>query len=43
VDQLSGTLRDRCGHLAITGLRETGHGLDARVYRFADLADLATS
>jgi aminoglycoside phosphotransferase (APT) family kinase protein len=33
VDQLSETLRDRYGHLGITGLREIGHGLDARVYR----------
>jgi aminoglycoside phosphotransferase (APT) family kinase protein len=33
VEQLSLTLRDRYGHLAITGLREIGHGLDARVYR----------
>jgi aminoglycoside phosphotransferase (APT) family kinase protein len=31
--QLSETLRDRYGHLGITGLREIGHGLDARVYR----------
>jgi aminoglycoside phosphotransferase (APT) family kinase protein len=30
---LSQTLRDRYGHLGITGLREIGHGLDARVYR----------
>jgi aminoglycoside phosphotransferase (APT) family kinase protein len=38
VEQLSGallaeTLRDQYGHLRITGLREIGHGLDARVYR----------
>jgi aminoglycoside phosphotransferase (APT) family kinase protein len=33
VEQLSLTLRDACGHLEITGLREIGHGLDARVYR----------
>jgi phosphotransferase family enzyme len=33
VEQLSLTLRDACGHLAVTGLREIGHGLDARVYR----------
>ena len=30
---LAQTLRDRYGHLGITGLREIGHGLDARVYR----------
>jgi aminoglycoside phosphotransferase (APT) family kinase protein len=33
VDQVSETLRDQYGHLGITGLREIGHGLDARVYR----------
>jgi hypothetical protein len=33
VDALAGILRDRYGHLGITGLRELGHGLDARVYR----------
>jgi aminoglycoside phosphotransferase (APT) family kinase protein len=32
-ERLSLTLRDACGHLEITGLREIGHGLDARVYR----------
>jgi hypothetical protein len=26
-------LADQYGHLGITGLREIGHGLDARVYR----------
>jgi hypothetical protein len=30
---LSATLRDRYGHLGITGLREIGHGLETRVYR----------
>jgi aminoglycoside phosphotransferase (APT) family kinase protein len=30
---LSATLRDRYGHLGITGLREIGHGLEMRVYR----------
>ena len=30
---LAATLLDRYGHLGITGLRETGRGLDARVYR----------
>ena len=30
---LAETLRDQHGHLGITGLREIGHGLDARVYR----------
>jgi aminoglycoside phosphotransferase (APT) family kinase protein len=33
MDQLSATLRDRYGHLGITGLREIGHGLETRVYR----------
>ena len=33
VERLSLTLRDSYGHLEITGLREIGHGLDARVYR----------
>jgi len=33
VERLSLTLRDACGHLEITGLREIGRGLDARVYR----------
>jgi aminoglycoside phosphotransferase (APT) family kinase protein len=33
MDQLSATLRDRYGHLGITGLREIGHGLEMRVYR----------
>jgi hypothetical protein len=38
VDQLAktrvaGILRDRYGHLGITGLREIGHGLETRVYR----------
>jgi len=32
VTLLSETLRDRYGHLRITGLREIGHGMDARVY-----------
>jgi aminoglycoside phosphotransferase (APT) family kinase protein len=30
---LAATLLDRYGHLGITGLREIGRGLDARVYR----------
>src|SRR5580692_6790652 len=30
---LAQTLRDRYGRLGITGLREIGRGLDARVYR----------
>ena len=30
---LAETLRDEYGHLGITGLREIGRGLDARVYR----------
>ena len=33
MDELAGILRDRYGHLEIAGLREIGHGLDARVYR----------
>ncbi|HWG26498.1 hypothetical protein [Actinospica sp.] len=33
MERLSLTLRDSYGHLEITGLREIGHGLDARVYR----------
>jgi aminoglycoside phosphotransferase (APT) family kinase protein len=33
VDQLSLTLRERYGHLGITGLREIGRGLEMRVYR----------
>ena len=33
MDQLSATLRDRYGHLGITGLREIGHGMETRVYR----------
>ena len=33
MDQLSVILRDRYGHLGITGLREIGHGLETRVYR----------
>ena len=33
MDQLSATLRDRYGHLGITGLREIGHGMEMRVYR----------
>jgi hypothetical protein len=33
VDQLAATLGDRYGHLAITGLREIGRGLETRVYR----------
>lgn len=43
MDRLSSILRDRYGHLGITGLREIGHGLDARVYRAssASLGDVA--
>lgn len=37
--QLTAALRDRYGHLGITGLREIGRGMDARVYR-ADSAEL---
>src|SRR5581483_11445420 len=37
--QLTGILRDEYGHLGITGLREIGHGMDARVYR-AESAEL---
>ena len=33
VERLSLTLRDSYGYLGITGLREIGRGLDARVYR----------
>ena len=33
MDQLSATLRDRYGHLGITGLREIGRGMETRVYR----------
>lgn len=36
---LTQTLRGRYAHLRITGLREIGHGMDARVYR-GDSADL---
>jgi len=33
VSRLSSIPRERYGHLRVTGLREIGHGLDARVYR----------
>jgi hypothetical protein len=33
VSRLAAVLREQYGHLGITGLREIGHGLDARVYR----------
>jgi hypothetical protein len=32
VSRLSSILREQYGHLGITGLREIGQGLDARVY-----------
>jgi len=38
VNRLSSILRDRYGRLGITGLREIGHGLDARVYRSSSAA-----
>lgn len=43
MERLSSILRDRYGHLGITGLREIGQGLDARVYRgsSAALGDVA--
>lgn len=43
MERLSSILRDRYGHLGVTGLREIGQGLDARVYRgsSAVLGDVA--
>lgn len=43
MSRLAAVLRKQYGHLGITGLREIGHGLDARVYRgtsatFGDVA-----
>jgi aminoglycoside phosphotransferase (APT) family kinase protein len=38
VQQLSDTLREHYGQLGITGLREIGRGLDARVYRADSVA-----
>jgi hypothetical protein len=40
--QLTRTLRNRYGHLEITGLREIGHGLEARVSEKYGPAQLAT-